>query len=358
MNFLKYWMLNNANMQAIETIYKGRRFRSRLEARWAIFFDAIDVGWEYETEGFQIGSSKYLTDFKLLSFGPTKVDLFVEIKPRKPSIEEIGKCYEVAVGTHTDMLLLCGTPGLPEFSQLGNDWNLKTGYVALYFHAKMMIKGSDEITPFEIWAESCRFSLFQTAPDGNYLDIWPIYWAIEDIDEKTSSYSMLSKIDSKITQEYEIFGVNPFGSLIRARYFSQQPEGRLIEHERLIYGYEVATCARFEHDEFNLAVVDGFYRELETIPFKSVYSATDNAYALYYSLKEKKFISKETNESKPPETITLVKRAPKLIIKQFVGNFPKSQRTDNAEQVFKIWKGFLFRWRIQLKDLKLKRKTK
>ena len=158
----------------IETIYKGRRFRSRLEARWAIFFDAIDIGWEYETEGYQIGPTKYLTDFKLLSFGSTKVDLFVEIKPRKPSIDEIKKCYEVSVGTNTDMLLICGTPGLPEFSEIGENWNLKTGYVALHFPAQTTIKGKEQNTPFDLWAESCRFDLFQTGPDGNSLAIRPM----------------------------------------------------------------------------------------------------------------------------------------------------------------------------------------
>jgi len=342
----------------ITTIYKGRRFRSRLEARWAIFFDAIDIGWEYEIEGFQIGSTKYLTDFKLQSFGSTRVDLFVEIKPRKPSIEEIRKCYEVSVGTNTDMLLICGTPGLPEFSTIGSDWNLKTGYVALHFPAQTMLQGKDVTTPFELWTESCRFDLFQTGPDGNSLDVWPLYFLINKVDDETYSYGLINKIDARISEEYEVFGINPFGTLIRSRYFSSKPDGRLIDHERLIYGYEVATCARFEHDEFNLTMVDGFYRELEEIPFNNVYSSADNAYALYYDTKDKKFISRRTNEPKPDGAITLVKRSPKLIIKQFVSNYPQSKRTDDAEQVLKVWKGFLFRWRIQLKDFKLKRKTK
>ena len=30
-------------IKAIETVYKGYRFRSRLEARWAVFFDACGV---------------------------------------------------------------------------------------------------------------------------------------------------------------------------------------------------------------------------------------------------------------------------------------------------------------------------
>lgn len=345
-------------IKPIETIYKGRRFRSRLEARWAIFFDSIDIGWEYETEGFQIGNTKYLTDFKLLSFGPKEVDLFVEIKPRRPSIEEIQKCYEVSIGTNTDMLLICGTPGLPEFSEIGENWNLKTGYVALNFPAQITIKGEEQNTPFEFWAQSCRFTLFQTGPDGNSLDVWPIYFFFEKVEDEICSYAMLNKIESKISEEFNIYGINPFGSLIRSRYYSSKPDGRLINHERIIYGYEVSTCARFEFDEFNPTIVEGFYRELELIPFRKVYSSSENAYALYYNNKTKTFISRQTNEEKPENVLTLVKCSPKLVIKQFVTNYPKSKRTDDTEVVIKIWKGFLFRWRIQLKDLKLKRKIK
>ncbi len=41
---------------AIETHYAGCRFRSRLEARWAVFFDAIGIEWQYEPQGFEIES--------------------------------------------------------------------------------------------------------------------------------------------------------------------------------------------------------------------------------------------------------------------------------------------------------------
>lgn len=49
-----------------DTYYKGYRFRSRLEARWAVFFDACGVDWEYEPEGYDLGNGmSYLPDFKL-----------------------------------------------------------------------------------------------------------------------------------------------------------------------------------------------------------------------------------------------------------------------------------------------------
>jgi len=53
-------------MQAIETVYKGYRFRSRLEARWAVFFKELDIKFQYETEGFDLEKAGYyLPDFYL-----------------------------------------------------------------------------------------------------------------------------------------------------------------------------------------------------------------------------------------------------------------------------------------------------
>jgi len=64
-------------IKAIQTSYKGYRFRSRLEARWAVFFDTLGIEWEYEKEGFELGDEgRYLPDFWL----PGK-KVWVEIKP-------------------------------------------------------------------------------------------------------------------------------------------------------------------------------------------------------------------------------------------------------------------------------------
>ncbi len=35
-------------IKPIETRYAGCRFRSRLEARWTVFFDHLGIEWEYE----------------------------------------------------------------------------------------------------------------------------------------------------------------------------------------------------------------------------------------------------------------------------------------------------------------------
>lgn len=74
-------------IKAIETQYKGYRFRSRLEARWAVFFDALGIEWEYEKEGYDLGEAGwYLPDFWLPEFG-----IWVEIKGKLNWIEKVGK---------------------------------------------------------------------------------------------------------------------------------------------------------------------------------------------------------------------------------------------------------------------------
>ena len=60
--------------QGIPTEYRHTRFRSRLEARWAVFFDALGWGWAYEP--FDLAG--YIPDFVLAFDGG---ELLVEVKP-------------------------------------------------------------------------------------------------------------------------------------------------------------------------------------------------------------------------------------------------------------------------------------
>jgi hypothetical protein len=46
----------------IETLYRGYRFRSRLEARWAIFFDRARIPWRYEPEGYDLSGVELPSD--------------------------------------------------------------------------------------------------------------------------------------------------------------------------------------------------------------------------------------------------------------------------------------------------------
>ena len=69
-------------IKAIETEYKGYRFRSRLEARWAVLLDWLNATWEYESEGFDLGDGLYyLPDFKVCNpVGRGDRELWIEVK--------------------------------------------------------------------------------------------------------------------------------------------------------------------------------------------------------------------------------------------------------------------------------------
>lgn len=77
-------MNDQQNLKAIETRYAGCLFRSRLEARWAVFLDHFGIAWQYEAQGYECqprcrlsGTTPfwYLPDFWLPDLG-----LFAEVK--------------------------------------------------------------------------------------------------------------------------------------------------------------------------------------------------------------------------------------------------------------------------------------
>ncbi len=108
------------SIKPIETIYNGYRFRSRLEARWAVFFDALGVKYEYEPEGFLLPSGKmYLPDFRVKCHGTRgsneekPFDLYIEVKGRMTpeDAEKIKEFASVPLPDEEDM------EGLPEYMQ-------------------------------------------------------------------------------------------------------------------------------------------------------------------------------------------------------------------------------------------------
>ena len=93
-------------MKAIETRAYGCRFRSRLEARWAVALTNADIKWTYEPEGFDLGDhGPYLPDFWL-----PQVSMWAEVKPSLPSNLEILKAATLAKQSGFACLLLIGQP--------------------------------------------------------------------------------------------------------------------------------------------------------------------------------------------------------------------------------------------------------
>lgn len=96
-------------VKAIDTIYKGYKFRSRLEARWAVYMDLCDIKWEYEPEGYELPSGRYLPDFYVPAYKS-----YLEVKPASfeidPKSREIRLLEELAEGSLRGAVLVAGDP--------------------------------------------------------------------------------------------------------------------------------------------------------------------------------------------------------------------------------------------------------
>ena len=99
--------MSEDTFKPIETFYNGYHFRSRLEARWAVFFDYLKVKYEYEREGFEINGMRYLPDFWL-----PEHDFWVEIKGKEPTSEERVKAALLAKGSRKNVFISVGNPWL------------------------------------------------------------------------------------------------------------------------------------------------------------------------------------------------------------------------------------------------------
>lgn len=101
-------------MHGIPTLYQGVRFRSRLEATWAAFFDLIEWRWQYEP--FDLPG--WIPDFQIStnskSFNP---NYLVEVKPVPPddlrSERPEHRKIEAAIGDLNYQVLLVGTSPQP-----------------------------------------------------------------------------------------------------------------------------------------------------------------------------------------------------------------------------------------------------
>lgn len=99
-------------IRAIETCYRGFLFRSRLEARYAVYLDWMHVQWEYEKEGYLLKKScflesdtPYLPDFWLPDYR-----MFLEVKGQQPTKHEQNLCSELREQSECAVALFSGLP--------------------------------------------------------------------------------------------------------------------------------------------------------------------------------------------------------------------------------------------------------
>jgi len=81
-------------VNVLPTMYNHYAFRSRTEARWAVFLDLAYIPFRYEYEGFDLGNIWYLPDFWL-----PEHQMWLEIKGDRPTADERCKAQQLAVGT-------------------------------------------------------------------------------------------------------------------------------------------------------------------------------------------------------------------------------------------------------------------
>lgn len=143
------------NIKPIETVYNGYRFRSRLEARWAVFFDTLGIEYQYEPEGFDLGEGRfYLPDFWL-----PQVNMWAEVKPETFTLRELGNLWRLAEQSGHSCLMLVGAPDNKPYCAWawnGNDMTL-LGYCLTMFHGYPV--------------DEHRFYSFNGDSDGEFNDV-------------------------------------------------------------------------------------------------------------------------------------------------------------------------------------------
>lgn len=109
-------------MRSYETFYNGILFRSRLESRWAAFFDRIGWQWEYEPWD----ADDYIPDFLIHGDRP----LLVEVKPDATvaDLQQYEPRVSTALAAHwdSDILIVGCSPKLSGRSHW-SQWDFTAG---------------------------------------------------------------------------------------------------------------------------------------------------------------------------------------------------------------------------------------
>jgi len=91
-----------------QTVYKGVRMRSRLEARYAAWLDRCHIPWTYEPAAFADQHGQYLPDFELHGvYQPVPSSrVFVEVKPNVEMARPVMRQMEVIWASEPEAVLV------------------------------------------------------------------------------------------------------------------------------------------------------------------------------------------------------------------------------------------------------------
>lgn len=207
-------------LRPIETSYAGCRFRSRLEARWAVFFDTLGIAWVYEAQGYECQPRLFLSGdepfWYLPDFWLPDLELHAEVKGALTE-QETRRLLDAAAWLSAPGNGCGDGPELIVFGPVPNPdrWDPVPVPVRLHMH-----KGILEASPWTgEGAGGCHISTWEVASDDGTLDGQPA-----------------DRHDWPCTARFLLQA--PFG--VRAG----SPAGGMIRR-----GYRAARSARFEHGQ-------------------------------------------------------------------------------------------------------------
>ncbi len=245
------------NIKAIETKYKGYRFRSRLEARWAVMLDSLGIKWEYEPEGYVIDDKTwYLPDFYL-----PDCDTWLEIKPKFPTNEELNKVASLIKAENTKegvyakpCYIGIGTPGVPKISITFNRASKSSQY-HLNDGCVLLCLGLLSI-------QLCAFAFVnvETEPKWDISYLYTNGTMLFNLEKQKLEVDLLYKIPANKMTKKQIDNIENGKALpdytglcypISQGGFGiwYQGDGRDYTHPDLIKAYDAARSARFEFGE-------------------------------------------------------------------------------------------------------------
>ena len=158
-------------MKVIQTKYNGYHFRSRLEARWAVFFDSIGIKWKYENEGYELSNGmRYLPDFEI--YEKNNLIAYVEVKGREPTHDDKSKAVYLSEDSRLPVYIVNTFPGVDYgffnmalFLTLGlsiDDWNKYSG-MCDYTRKELRVFISDKNMPsktdYDVFKSDCTYYL-------------------------------------------------------------------------------------------------------------------------------------------------------------------------------------------------------